>query len=1273
VDRSWDESPFSDRFELKQRLGEGGFGVVYHAFDRERGCDVALKTLKKVDADALYRLKREFRSLTDISHPSLVTLHELLSEDDHWVISMELISDGRNFVQHVRGDDFGTDSRSSAPTIGDTFPELDPPTSMSGGAEDETIITPSGSAGTSSVADLDRLRPALRGVVEGLIALHDSGRLHRDIKPSNVLVTPDGRVVILDFGLVTEQDREGKANTLHLVGTPFYMSPEQARGATVDETTDWYAVGVMLFEALVGRPPFVGSASVITSAKQRSEAPTPSTFVDDVPQDLDLLCRDMLQPVAANRPTGRQILERLGGHADAPARSLGGEDLPFVGREKQLRILRKGYRSMERGESSVAFVGGASGMGKTALVEHFLDRIQRRHRNTVVLTGRCYERESVPYKALDSLVDSLSRHLSRLKRSEVEALLPRDVMTLARLFPVLRGLRAIADSKRRVTQISDSRELRRRAFRALRNLLARLAEHNPVVLFIDDLQWGDVDSAALLVELLRPPDEPALMLICTYRQEDVDTSRSLQTLLSLRSGEEYEIQTLDVAVDPFTSEESSDLAHTLLERFSPGMISRADELASEASGSPYFLEKLVSVTVSEGEGGQPERDVKSATTLDGMLHDQIAAMSADARRLLEMLAVVGRPAPLGPVAVAAGIEGDVLTVMSPLRSLRLVRTRTSGGSEQVQTYHDRIRETVTAGIAPERLRECHRRLFEVFSASADVDVEALAVHAHGAGDTERAGYYAAEAAAKAAEALAFDHAARLYRLALELGPTRDVAEVRALRIDLANALVNAGRGAEAAAAFLTAAEGAEPGDALELRRLAAQQYLMSGHLKEGLEAVRKVLAAQGMALPKSPRHALLSILLRRAWLGIRGLKYRERSEEELSAAERLKVDTCWTVGGVLFLSSTGYALDFQNRGLLLALKAGEPNRVARSLSMELVQSGLQGSRGIERTEKIIRAATAAAKRANRPLITGMATLYTGCARALNGEWKKAAELVDRAREIFREHCTGVAWELDNCYVFSMFSLQNMGELKEVAERFGPMLRDAEERGDLFLATYLQTDVAPRVHLAQDEPEQAIEVVLHGISRWPYPGFSRQHQYALRAQVDTHLYQGDGEAALALVDEQYAALKASFLLRAQMNNILFLDYRARSALTAALSVSDDGRRRELLKSVEQDVRGILREKNVWGEPLAKMLLAAVQAGEGRTEEAADTLAAAEAGFEAADMRAHLAVAQTRRGALLRGEHGEQLVRDGLAWLENQGVRNPEGWQRMLGPGDWPGSS
>jgi len=943
---------------------------------------------------------------------------------------------------------------------------------------------------------------------------------------------------------------------------------------------------------------------------------------------------------------------------------------PFVGREDHLASLERAFRETKEGRPVTVFVNGSSGLGKTALVRHFLKEL-RQHEEVVILTGRCYERESVPYKAFDSVIDALSRYLKRQPPSVAEALMPRDILALARLFPVLQQVDAIVRARRRVLDIPDSQELRRRAFAALRELLARLSDHSPLVIFLDDLQWGDVDSAVLLNELLRPPDSPTMLLIACYRSEEALTSSLLRTLLPLHSTAGSAVDIRDIVLGEFTPREARELALVLLSEQGSALESHAATIIDESGGNPFFINELVQYFLSsagfnpnELQGMQQIIEMEAGEiSLDKVIRLRVRQLPEEARRLLEVVAVAAQPLDLQvakQVAEITSVEHETLAI---LRVARLVRTQNTKGRDELETYHDRIRETLVADLSPATTQAYHYHLGVALEGFGRYDPEILAMHFQAAGEDQRAAHYASAAAAQASQTLAFDRAVRLYQLALNLGSMEE-PEARVLRIKLGDALANAGRGSEAAAVYSLVADGASPAEALELNRRAAEQLLRSGHVDKGLEAVRTVLDAVGMKLPKTPRRALVSVLILRALVRIRGLNFRKRDTDQVSAEDQSRIDICWSVA--IGLARVDYirAAYFQSRHLLFALRAGEPYRLVRALAAEVGFSAISGRSGERRTARFLRAVEACAHLVDHPHALGLATFAPAFAAFYQGRFKTAFEISEQAQAIFRERCTGVAWEINTAQNYMLSSLLYLGEIAEMSRRVPMLLREAKERGDLYTATDVAAGRHNIVWLAADDVEGARMVLHEAIGQWSMRDFHYQHWLELFAENQADIYDGKGESAWNRIGERWSDLIASLALRIQLIRIEALQLRGRSALAAAASGLA---RKELLPAIQRDADVIEREKMPWATPLAQLMRAGIAAIRSDSDASLPLLLRAAEGFDKADMALYAAVARRRRGELLGGDEGRDLITTANNFMVNQRIKNPTRMTALLAPG------
>ena len=388
------------RYALRGVLGEGAVGRVHRAYDWDAGHEVALKTLKAVHSDHVYTLKQEFRSLRDLTHPSLVRLHELVVAEELAYFTMELI-DGVHLLDWI------WDGR--APT------------------EEQPL----------NDEQLGRLRGAFAQLASALDALHARGRLHRDVKPSNVLVAADGRVVLVDLGISVDVGSAlGRASMSGRVsGTRGYMSPEQASGQVLEPASDWYTFGVLLYQALTGHLP----SGPRNSWLRPDDADDDRTPRSSSPSDLAELTAALLSPTPEARPSGVQVMAALPGTRTSMWRRRS-EVERLVGRDGELGQLHRALAQARAQGVHVVTVTGPSGVGKTTLIETFLEQAAR-GQDARVLRARCHHREKLPFKALDGIIDDLSEHLRQMPRSELADYVPARLGAASSIPPTIARIR----------------------------------------------------------------------------------------------------------------------------------------------------------------------------------------------------------------------------------------------------------------------------------------------------------------------------------------------------------------------------------------------------------------------------------------------------------------------------------------------------------------------------------------------------------------------------------------------------------------------------------------------------------------------------------------------------------------------------------------------------------------------------------------------------------------------------------------------------------------
>ncbi len=1220
----------TNRFKVVDQLGAGAMCVVYRVRDTQHGDIVALKTLRHLDANSLYRLKQEFRALSSIDHPNLVSFYELVHSEQGWFVTMELV-EGVDFLTSVRGVEEAQRSRARSETTFSQDLRFSRSATSAAGVPEVFEPLPGG-----RLPDLVRLRGGLRQLAEGVAALHAAGRVHRDLKPSNVLVTGTGRVVILDFGLVADIDQDYTEGTLHqnIAGSAAYMSPEQSVGHALTEASDWYSVGVMLYEALTGVWPYSGHLYQILSQKQERDPTPPIQLVPGIPQDLNDFCMGLLRRRPSDRPSGRDVIAQLRGlrqTSEVRRRTLTPR---FRFRDEALLELNRAFTSAKWGHSVVCLVRGGPGTGKTTLIREFVKQVKRREESVITLKGRCYEWEQVPFKALDGVMDNLSRVLRRLDPRHAPAIQSDDLPLLAALFPVLSRVESIG-SDTPPAQDFEPQELARSAFRGLRDLLRGLGGVGPVILSIDDVHWGDTESAEILAEIVKAERSVPMLVLLSYRSSE--PSAFVHWLLPGLNRASCDVRILDL--EPLTFEQACVVAGEMLARDPSAEDVRA--VALESAGNPHQIRELVR-RVDHGEA-------RAAGDMTEVVVGAIAGLSERPKALLDLLVVAGQPVSTDLAIHALQLGNEAFPAISTLRAHSLVNATGGQASGTLEVYSDKVREYVLDQLSDTQRRANHLAIASALEAAGVDDPEALVNHFAGGGAHAKAGLVAWLAAEAAIRDRQHREAVWLLDRAIELGEW-SARERRSMCALLGHALAAQGRGREAAAAYLRAVEEGGQSAGGTLRVQAAEQLLATGAVSDGIAMLDLILRETGrQGVP--PDWAV--------WAVDQWTRFRSGSQVDLPRAGLVDGDAMLRASALVSLAEgllphrPKLSAIFQGR-LLGELEGVDELTRLRAVALETAHiareqpSSPLWRRRWEQVQDLGRAI-------GTPEAAALATWSAGQTSLLLGAWADAARLCAEAESSIRTRCTGLAWQRFQARIGHVMALIERGDLRTAAARAYPLLAEAEGARNVLVVAIIASRILPVLALAEGELDPAIRQLENVEASWPDPAGAVPIEIAIaRAQLDV----GRGRAAQASERVEAAFLKADALGAWQAPHLRVNARLWRGIIALHLHHLGD---RKALKRAEEMAAALKTDPAPWARPWASLLGAGIVAVRGGAVAAA--IETARVQFSDRDMWLGAAIAG-RAGAVLANAPGSDELR---AWFGEVGMRDPDRWVRLWFPG------
>ena len=694
-------------------------GEVYRAHHETLERDVAIKAIHETaieDEEHRKRFRQEARLAARLNHPAIVQIYDLLELPEGDFIVMELVE--------------GSPLRSLQRTK--TF-------------------------SVNEVLDIGCQ------IAEALGVAHRQGIVHRDLKAENVMITMEGRVKLLDFGLAKrfrlpdgDSVVEDEAEVGQVLGTLRAMSPEQARGQKLDGRSDLFSLGVLLYEVSTGSSPFKGKGVAETLQQICAHYPTPvHRLRPDLPMELSRTLDHLMEKDPTLRPqqavditqslkkllalfsdddsgplsstTQSAITESEAGLVSSPLHDLTLKEAParvvqpLPGRGNELDILNAAWTRALEGNRQVLFVTGEPGIGKSTLVGRFAQRLRASGVDLAIAEGRCLE-----FHGSGEAFLPLLEALGRLCRGDHGRAVKRVLLQWAPSWLLQMPWLIEEEERDEVVRRTLGAGPARRLLELLEALDA-LCRRRPLVLILEDLHWSDVPTLELLSALARRVEGARLLVIGTIRTSELAaapdalqriledlTLRDLAREVPLRLLEPHEVKQMLISQHPewAISPEVSDLVHR------------------QAGGNPLFSTHLVEMLLSDRDSSSKLLDDKlPELTDDDTLYSQdlFRILESLLRRathqeqwLLEVASIAGERFLLPVVASAADISeaecerilDDLAKRRAFLRRLPSVRLGDGRTAKRYGFLHNIYRRVLRQRLSTDTATTCHRVVAE---------------------------------------------------------------------------------------------------------------------------------------------------------------------------------------------------------------------------------------------------------------------------------------------------------------------------------------------------------------------------------------------------------------------------------------------------------------------------------------------------------------------------------------------------------------------------------